>query len=452
MIRRARLKTLNRLHLIRKDQDGATLVEFALVSPVMLFMMMGVFDVGYGVYMRSVLDGAIQKAGRDASLESGPSSLTAIDTRLRNTIRAVNKAATVTTARESYFQFSDVDRAEVFTDTNNNGVCDNGEPYGDENANSEWDDDIGASGIGDPRDVVQYTVTVSYDSLFNFGGYSRTSTGKKIVGYETKTRPKYELTPGEIKDIRVPVYELTRVPTSNKGNGFARVPIYQYVPTHFKTFKAPIYEFTEVPRKSGGTGLRRMPIYEFRVTTRNTGHNVAQYEDVQVPVYRNIITQSPTGSKLRRVLDHYETTRRVQLDTITARNTGQKQIVVRQLVGYQTVSSPNMILQRKLIGFSDVKTVAMFKRQLVGYAIAPKPTTTLKRTLVGYKTISKQFPGTKVAVGTETYKVPKYESADSGFSLGSIAGPRVMTATTVLQNQPYGNRNTAATVATRNCT
>ena len=66
MIRRARLKTLNRLHLIHKDQDGATLVEFALVSPVMLFMMMGVFDVGYGVYMRSVLDGAIQKAGRDA--------------------------------------------------------------------------------------------------------------------------------------------------------------------------------------------------------------------------------------------------------------------------------------------------------------------------------------------------------------------------------------------------
>lgn len=452
MIRRARMKTLNRLHLIRQDQDGATLVEFALVSPVMLFMMMGVFDVGYGVYMRSVLDGAIQKAGRDASLESGPSSLTTIDTRLRNTIHAVNKSATVTTARESYFQFSDVDRAEVFTDTNNNGVCDNGEPYGDENANNEWDDDVGASGIGDPRDVVQYTVTVSYDSLFNFGGYSRSGTGKKIVGYETKTRTKYASIPGELKNIQVPVYQMTRVPTSNKGSGFARVPIYQYVPSRFKTIKAPIYEFEEIPRKSGGAGLRRMPIYEFRVTQRGTGHNVAQYEDVRVPVYRNIITQTPTGPKLRRELDHYETTRRIRLDTITAKNTGQKQVLVRQLVGYQTVSSPTKVLRRKLVGYSDVKLIVTFKRELVDYATIKKPTTTIKRTLVGYKTVSKQFPGTKVAVGTETYKVPRYETADSGFSLGSIAGPRVMTATTVLQNQPYGNRNTAATVATRNCT
>ena len=78
MIRFLRKKKLAR------DESGATLVEFAFVAPTFLLMLMGLFDLGYSVYMRSALTGAVQNAARSAALETGPSALTAIDDEVRS--------------------------------------------------------------------------------------------------------------------------------------------------------------------------------------------------------------------------------------------------------------------------------------------------------------------------------------------------------------------------------
>ena len=80
-IRFARLR-----ELVRAD-GGAALTEFGLISPVLFLLLFGGFDVGHTLYMRTVLEGAVQKAARDASLESASGNdatvRTAIDTAVR---------------------------------------------------------------------------------------------------------------------------------------------------------------------------------------------------------------------------------------------------------------------------------------------------------------------------------------------------------------------------------
>ena len=48
------------------DREGTSIVEFAVISPVMFTLLFGGFDFGHTLYMQSVLQGAINKAAREA--------------------------------------------------------------------------------------------------------------------------------------------------------------------------------------------------------------------------------------------------------------------------------------------------------------------------------------------------------------------------------------------------
>ena len=43
------------------DRRGVTAVEFALIAPALMLILLGVFDAGYNLYAASVLNGATQK-------------------------------------------------------------------------------------------------------------------------------------------------------------------------------------------------------------------------------------------------------------------------------------------------------------------------------------------------------------------------------------------------------
>ena len=60
---------------IRRDERGATIVEFAFVAPVMAIMICGAFDVTHQAYARAVLEGTVEKAGRDATLQTGAAAV-----------------------------------------------------------------------------------------------------------------------------------------------------------------------------------------------------------------------------------------------------------------------------------------------------------------------------------------------------------------------------------------
>lgn len=154
---------------LRRDARGATIVEFALIAPVLLLTLLGLFDLGYNTYTSSVLQGAIVKAARGSTIEGAtPATL---DAKVEAAIRDVAPNATVTFERKSYTNFSDVGVPEDFTDLNGDGTCNNGEPFEDANNNGTWDLDRGKSGGGGARDAVLYTVSVSYPRAFPLGTF-----------------------------------------------------------------------------------------------------------------------------------------------------------------------------------------------------------------------------------------------------------------------------------------
>lgn len=147
------------------SHSGAALTEFALIAPLFMMMLMGFFDLCRTAYVRSVLQGAIQKAGRDGTLETP--DLTELNASVEEQVRPiVGQDATFTPKWQSYSTFSSVNQPEPLSDTNGNQVRDPGECYQDENGNGTWDADVGLTGSGSASDVVLYSVTVSYPRIF----------------------------------------------------------------------------------------------------------------------------------------------------------------------------------------------------------------------------------------------------------------------------------------------
>jgi Flp pilus assembly pilin Flp len=160
---------LTKFRTLKRDDVGAALVEFALVAPVLILLIMGILDVGHRIYATAILQGSVQKAARDASLDDGTENASAIDNRVKNLMLPVLQAEPISSfdfKRQNYSNFSDVSQPEEFTDTNNDGECNDGEPYDDANDNDSWDADRGVTGQGNAKDAVLYTVKVTYPRLF----------------------------------------------------------------------------------------------------------------------------------------------------------------------------------------------------------------------------------------------------------------------------------------------
>lgn len=148
------------------DCTGSAAVEFALVSPALVLVLMGLFDMGYTLYAGVMLQGTIQQAARSSTVEGATASLGSIDGKVEDQIKQVVPDADVVFKRKSYSNFSDVALPEDYTDTNTNGSCDAGEPFEDANGNGAWDRDRGVDGLGGARDAVLYTVTMTYRRPF----------------------------------------------------------------------------------------------------------------------------------------------------------------------------------------------------------------------------------------------------------------------------------------------
>lgn len=168
---------------LRDNTEGVTLVEFGLVAPILLMTIFGIFDIGHGLYMQSVLQGAVQTAGRDAGLESGRASQATIDQSVKSNVLAVMpfvNPADIAITRTNYENFSDVGKSEDFDDTNGNDEYDATECFTDRNNNDAWDSDVGASGLGGADDIVHYKVTVTYDRIFPLWGLLKQSNRGSI--------------------------------------------------------------------------------------------------------------------------------------------------------------------------------------------------------------------------------------------------------------------------------
>lgn len=151
------------------DTCGVTLVEFAFVAPVFLLMLFGIFDVTYDVYAKSVLESTVQTAGRDSALETAPDNVTAIDDKVRDSVKTIVPKGEFTFERRNYEKFSDIGgmEDELTSEERNRNVCPGGGAgFWDENDDGVRGPKLGKSGLGAGDDVVLYTVTVEYNHLF----------------------------------------------------------------------------------------------------------------------------------------------------------------------------------------------------------------------------------------------------------------------------------------------
>lgn len=170
---------------LRRDDRGATLVEFAFVAPIMMLMLCGTFDLAQQAYARTILEGTVEKAGRDAMLENGAATVSepafdqAIVTKVK---RVTGSGATYDAQRLSYSDFSKVSQPERFVDRAPlNNRYDSGECFEDENGNGAWDADMGRAGQGGAQDVVLYRMTVTYPRLFPMAGLLGWSRNQSIM-------------------------------------------------------------------------------------------------------------------------------------------------------------------------------------------------------------------------------------------------------------------------------
>jgi Flp pilus assembly pilin Flp len=164
---------------VARDTRGATAVEFAAIAPALLLVVLGLMDFGYNIYATSLIEGAIQQAGRNSTIEGAESRGAEIDNQVRDVVQDIVPNATIGFNRRAYVDFADIGRSEEFTDSNEDGACNAGEPFEDANGNGTWDEDRGREDMGGARDAVLYTVTVSYPRAFpamKLFGFSDTIT------------------------------------------------------------------------------------------------------------------------------------------------------------------------------------------------------------------------------------------------------------------------------------
>jgi len=150
------------------DRRGATIVEFALVAPIFLLLIIGGLELGYSAYLRTLLEGEMQRASRDRTLEDALTQRVAIEEKVRGMIGRLAPGATLTFERRALRNYSEFAAPyEPFSDQNGNGRCDAKETYEDLNQNGQWDLEVGTNDSdGNARDVVIYTATVHHVRLF----------------------------------------------------------------------------------------------------------------------------------------------------------------------------------------------------------------------------------------------------------------------------------------------
>ncbi|MBL45193.1 MAG: hypothetical protein CMN71_10885 [Sphingomonadaceae bacterium] len=165
---------------LQRDQRGATIIEFAIISGPMLLLLMGGLELGYDSYVRSTMQGALNDAARTAAVEfpiinvPGSTVEEQVENLIEEQVHNVAPNARITVTQKSYFDFSSIgDPEKLMTDNNGNGQFDavDGDCYEDANGNGSYDTDAGKTGNGGADDVVLYTAHVSAPRILPLDGF-----------------------------------------------------------------------------------------------------------------------------------------------------------------------------------------------------------------------------------------------------------------------------------------
>lgn len=172
------MRTQN-LPTLLKNNDGVTAIEFALISPAFLLMVMGMIEFGVIMLAQNVMEGATFSAsrlGKTGFVAENISREQTIYNEIEKRAGTMLDMTQLVITSKAYSGFGEVGDPEPFIDANANGVRDSGENYTDVNGNGVYDTDVGTVGLGEAGEVVVYTA--------NYPWHIATPLLKNLVGVE----------------------------------------------------------------------------------------------------------------------------------------------------------------------------------------------------------------------------------------------------------------------------
>lgn len=168
------------IRALSADRRGATIVEFALIIPVICMILAAGIEIGYRAYLTAIIQGALLEASRLATV--GDQSGETIDNVIKERVGMLSDPSNVKSIqKESFFNFSNVGKPEKITsDTDPVGRYNVGDCYEDANNNGVYDLEYN-TGIGTADDIVRYTVTVEYPNIMPVNKILGWGSAQKIV-------------------------------------------------------------------------------------------------------------------------------------------------------------------------------------------------------------------------------------------------------------------------------
>lgn len=156
------------MRALMRDRRGSTVVEFALIAPVLLLMLVGLIEIALVIFISTTIESAVFEASRFGITGQTSGGATreerVLDIVGRRTLGLVNMDE-VEIETLIYNDFANIGQPEPFTDANANGRYDGGEAFTDVNGNGTWDADMGVAGLGGPGDIVLYRLTYDWGLL-----------------------------------------------------------------------------------------------------------------------------------------------------------------------------------------------------------------------------------------------------------------------------------------------
>lgn len=192
-----------RLRALAADERGAYAPELALILLPFSALLLGSFDLGYQMFIRSQLQGALNDVARTATVET-PAIGTGTDpleTRIRQAIETrvdelVPDNATYTLTTSNYYQFSSLGRPErLTTDVDGDSRYDPGDCFEDDNGNNVHDATTARTGRGGADDVVAYEVNVQLPRLLPMHGLLGVPANHSLTARTTVRNQPYAQQP-----------------------------------------------------------------------------------------------------------------------------------------------------------------------------------------------------------------------------------------------------------------
>lgn len=144
------------------DRRGNAAIEFAMIAPVFITLVAAAVELSMVLLTSGSLQAAVVKASRHGvtgQVAAGEDRRAAILRILSDRTFGLIDLDSAEIRTMVYPNFAAIGTSEAYTDVNDDGIHNVGEPFSDSNGNGVWDSDMGAAGLGGPGDVVLYAVS-----------------------------------------------------------------------------------------------------------------------------------------------------------------------------------------------------------------------------------------------------------------------------------------------------